>query len=702
MILGRCYSGGARVHQVGYGTGDGIPNVFAAFVDIHSVGGPLHALVATYADFSAVTFDGSTNAIGYYHDNLHLTSQLGATPEAAALAPWWTGVPDWGSDYKLSGKAALFWNAGFPKKGDVFHAGFPQTGAVWDGVLGYDPRLDSTYPGGSGSQRWASPADTSTFSAAKPTWTYSKNPGVQGLRYALGTWDRDEDDGDATYLLTFGMGLPFDGIEVADFVEWANVCDANGWEINGIISEPGDRWDNLKNICAAGAAEPCIKGGRLGLRISAPRVSLDTITRDDLADDDITVPATRSYRDRLNTIVPKYKSESHKWAYVASNPVQVLDYVTLDGEVRSEERQYSLVTSADQAAQLAAYDLVNGRERFPIDLVCKPRLRLYKPGDQLTVDIPEAGLVAQDCVIVRRSTDPTTMKVTFTLMEETAAKHPFALGETGTSPPAITIDPHGTIDTVTYGSPAQIAAIIRAAYAAPAFMTAADAGASATITIPGQTWDYPDAVADVTRTGGTITGAAYSTTYYVCFDDATLADTTPTYIATTTYLSAINSSTHPFRHYLGFVTTPASGGGGTTGGGGGGGYGCTTIDSLILMANARFNGPGEWKRAGDVRLGDWVWTHHQFDVNGPSGAYPVEAIRFLEREILSCDGHPDATPEHPFWHDGWVLMETIGTPAGRAMIAHMTIGDAHTYVARHPDAAEGMLSHNKLAEDPNP
>jgi len=700
MILGRCYAGGARVHQIGYGTGDGISNVFAALVDIYSVGGPVEGLIATYADFAEVTFDGSTNAIGFYHDNFHRTYQLGATPEAAALEPWWAGTPDWGSDYKLSGKAAIFWNAGFPKKGDVFHSGFPQTGAEWDGVRAYDPRLDSTYPGGSGTQRWASPADTSDFSAAKPTWTFSKNPGVHGLRYALGNWDRDEDNPDATYLLTFGMGLPFDGIVVADFVEWANVCDANGWEINGIVSEPGDRWNNLKDICAAGGAEPCIKGGRLGLRISAPRVSLDTITREDLADDDLSVPATRSYRDRLNTIIPKYKSPDHKWAYVASSPVQVTDYVTLDGEERSEERQFNLVTSADQAAQLAAYDLVNGRERFPIELVCKPRLRLYAPGDQLTVDLPEAGLVAQDCVILRRSVDPVTMKVTLTLMEETASKHSFALSETGTSPPAISIETAGAIDQVTYGTAARISAIIRSAYTIPVVITAADAGTSASVTIPDQSWDYPDGTADVTRTGGTITGLAYDTPYYICFDDATLTDETPTYLAVATYLGAINSSAHPFRHYLGYVATPAAGGGGTTGGGGGGGYGCTTITSLILMANAAHDGPGEWKPAGDVRVSDWVWTRHEHDPDGPWGAYQVAAIRFLERDILSCPGHPDATPEHPFWHDHWVQMDEIGTKAGRATIAHMTIAGAHTYVARHPDAEAGVLSHNKQAEDP--
>lgn len=441
QILGECYYGGNRVLQVGYGTDDKIKNAYAGIVDVYSVGGPVNALVGAYTDFTLQTFTG-TMANGYYVHNLYRRAQLGQSPEPSALTPNWAGCPDWGAAYKLSGMAAIFWGARFPAKGDVFRSGLPQFGAVWRGVPAYDPRYDGTYPGGAGAQRWASPANVAAFDAAKGSWGYTRNPGLHALRYALGSWERGPGAG-TTYQLTFGMGLPIDGIVVADFVEFANVCDANGWTVNGVIFEPGDRWENLKNICAAGAAEPCIKGGRLGLRITAPRVSLDTITEADLADDDVKVPATRSYRERLNTIVPKYKSSAHKWEYVASNPVKVLDYVTQDGEERSEERQYNLVAgdagAATQAAQLGAYDLVGGRERAPFDIALKPRLRRYRPGDQLNVHLPRSRLINQPCVILRRRFDPATMKVTLTMREEIVAKHAFALGQTGTTPPAISI-----------------------------------------------------------------------------------------------------------------------------------------------------------------------------------------------------------------------------------------------------------------------
>ena len=202
-----------------------------------------------------------------------------------------------------------------------------------------------------------------------------------------------------------------------------------------MIFEPGDRWANLKDILQAGGAEPLFIGGKLGLKINAPRVSLDTVTPADLADDDAEVTAMQSWRDRRNGIIPKYRSEANKWDYVQSDMVQVADYVTEDGEEKNEERQYNLVQDKDHAAQLAGYELVNGRERFPLVIPCKPRLRKYGPGDMLTLELPDHDLDGVDAVIVDRSMDPATMVVTLTFMEETPGKHATVLALTGTAPP---------------------------------------------------------------------------------------------------------------------------------------------------------------------------------------------------------------------------------------------------------------------------
>lgn len=114
-------------------------------------------------------------------------------------------------------------------------------------------------------------------------------------------------------------------------------------------------------------------------------------------------------------------------------------------------------------------------------------------------------------------------------------------------------------------------------------LTAADVGTDVTITIAGHVRVYPVQgsidVPDVTITGGTITGKAFTTRYYIFYDDTTLASPTPTFQATTSSATA-QVGAAAGRHFVGYVDTPADGGtstggqgGGPPGGGGGGGGG---------------------------------------------------------------------------------------------------------------------------------
>jgi hypothetical protein len=435
-MLGRTYSPGARVHLTGYGaTLKKVKNPYLLAVDVVSVGGPLDACEGFYADFAPVTFNGSA-ATGYFNGFLYRSFQLGQQREPNALALRYAGAPGWSAASRLSGKAAIAWNALFDKDGNVFASGFSPMGSVWRGVKAYDPRKDSTYPGGSGSHRWADPRDTAAFDAARATWEYTTSPGLLALRNVLGTWERDEPTAGSTYRKVFGVGMAMNAVIIADFVHLANICDANGWDCGGRIFEPGDRWDNLKRILASGGAEPAWRGGLLGLKVQAPRLALDTITEDDLADGEVVVGAMQGWEQRLNTLTPKYRSEQHKWEYVAAaDRVQVGAQLAEDGEEKAEERQIDLVQDATQAAQLCAYELFDRRELGEIELPCTPRLRRYGPGDLLIVDLPEAGLDMQPAVVLKRSLDPVTMGVNLVLRGETVGKHAFALGQSGTAPP---------------------------------------------------------------------------------------------------------------------------------------------------------------------------------------------------------------------------------------------------------------------------
>jgi hypothetical protein len=100
-------------------------------------------------------------------------------------------------------------------------------------------------------------------------------------------------------------------------------------------------------------------------------------------------------------------------------------------------------------------------------------------------------------------------------------------------------------------------------------VTASDAGASATITISAHTRNYADGTS-VAVTGGSVTGLAYSTQYYIYYDQASLAGGAVAYAATTVGPDAFTTDAtgaHPDRHYVASAVTPAALGAPNTGAG---------------------------------------------------------------------------------------------------------------------------------------
>ncbi|MDE8654772.1 DUF7359 domain-containing protein [Novosphingobium album (ex Liu et al. 2023)] len=556
-VMGEGYFAGVLRHDCGYGADlKKVPNPYRFLPCVYSGGGPIES-ITPWVDQGPVS--------SWYSGFLYTDTQLGATPEANALAPQFAGAPGWTSASKLSGQAAIGWSLKFDKDGKRFASGLPQFGAHGKWVKVYDPRKDSTYPGGSGSHRLG---DESTYE-------WSENPALHSGTYAYGRFQNGK--------RVLGMGLPATAIDWPSVVAWANVCDANGWTIFGVVFEPmpDTRWPNLKDIAAAGGGLPIIANGLLSFKYSAPRVVLDTFTEADLASSDANVTAMTSRRQRINTIVPKYRSAEHNWELIgAIDPVSAEIYVTEDGEERKAEWPFNLVKDKDQAAQLAAYVIADAREMQPITATFGVRVRHYRPGDCVHLTIPSLAL-DHDVVILTREFDAAQLTTTFTFMSETAAKHDWALGRTTIAPPtpglkqtgqerdeqaAAAAKPYGwqlaIIRTASINNPRDASDV--SSYLLTA--TTTDPGGVSTIVVARHDWDYPDGTEDVTRETGTITGLAPATLYHVYFDDPDLTDTAPTYHATTDPAEGLNSSDYPDRHPLGRITTPAIGAGPTHGG----------------------------------------------------------------------------------------------------------------------------------------
>lgn len=546
-LIGRTYSGGVQVHDTAWGGKiSKVYNPYRFIPTVYSCAGPVDSLEAVLFDFETVGFSGGA-ATGYYAGFLYRDVQLGAAPESDALAAQWAGAPGWGSAYKLSGFAAIGWSFKFDKKGKVFAQGIPQFGAVWKGARVYDPRLDSTRPGGSGTHR----IDDET------TWSWSANPALHALAYAYGRYQNG--------VKIFGVDLGDAAIDVIGAAAWANLCDANGWTVGGTLYEPGNKWDNLKRICEAGGCVPVLTGGQLLWQYETTRIALDTIAADDLADGAMSAQICQPWASRVNTMVPKYRSEAHQWNYVQGDAKAVSAFVTEDGEEKREERQFDLVQDKDQAAELVLYDLYKRREAGPFVVPCKPRIGAYRPGDALTLS---AGLKLWPtdllCIVTKRRRDPKTGIVTLELAGETSAKHAAILGTTGAAQPApvlptlaeraaaygYNIDPYGYVENL--------------------ILTSSQTGLtiSATddeITISNHNRIYADLTVAVT--GTTLTGLTAETRYYLYYDDENRAGGAVTWVATTDFFEAQNSPDESARHYAGYVTTDVVGGSGTSGGG---------------------------------------------------------------------------------------------------------------------------------------
>ncbi len=424
-LMGRTGTGGFIVFRSNAdGWSDKTPNDLDDFVVVHSLG-PIQGFESFTADQVGVSFDGSGNAGGSYSGFMWQKRQLGLCPEGAALAvsAGASARPSgWGTEAKLSGLAAAQWRLRFDAKGNLYQGGTPKPQWVVLGVKVYDPRLDSTYPGGSGTCRANDEA----------TWVYSANPYLHALTWLIGRHQNGQ--------RIMGVGMPVNGIIVASFVEGANVADANGWKLGGSVYSTDNKYEVLKAILQAGGGEPLRLGSQIGCLINTPRVSLATITIDDLAQGEVSVQATQPQRNRINGVIPRYRSEDHQWDIVPGAPVRVADYVTVDGGQRTREIEYGLVQveagqPVVQPAQLARYDIQNAREFGPINLPLKLRWYGYKPGDCLTANLPEIGLVLQPILMLNRGLDPGDGVVSITARSETAAKHAFALGQTTTPPP---------------------------------------------------------------------------------------------------------------------------------------------------------------------------------------------------------------------------------------------------------------------------
>ncbi|WP_426041498.1 hypothetical protein [Brevundimonas sp. TWP2-3-4b1] len=433
FAFGRVGAAGNIVHRTTFG-----PDLmYEGFVTVLSGGGPINSFVGFTGDDQSVTFDGAGKAnSSQWTGEMWMKTSLGSQPASALVSP--SGLknsavlPAWGIGYALSGKAAYMLVLGENSKRTAYPTGEPKPLWVIEGLKLWDPRLDSTYPGGSGSCRLNTPS----------TWVYSTNPILCGLKWALGLWEGPTGQGaPGVDYQVGGIGAKVEGIDVPAFVSAANIADANSWSVAAYPTSDDDKAQVLDGFLQAGGAIYAQKAGRVScIQRAAPRTSIVTISATDTAGP-MEFDTAASRINRINTLRPRFWSEANRWQMTAIDEVTSSTYQTEDGGKRTRGIDFPFVPGQVQCGQLAALQIAHTREGITGTIPLKPHLQRIAPGDAFT--ITEAGFVlnALKCLCLNTEYDPATGVHRVTFVSETDAKYAFALGQSPDAPESPTLTP---------------------------------------------------------------------------------------------------------------------------------------------------------------------------------------------------------------------------------------------------------------------
>lgn len=240
---------------------------------------------------------------------------------------------------------------------DVFPQGRPTLTALFRGAKLYDPRKDSTVPGGSGSHRWANPS----------TWEWSRNPALQVLRYA--TWE-------------FGMAIPVQDVSMADVIEAANACDVQTtftlrktdnttstvtmprYTCDIVISSEADRRASMDSIVETMAGRWTWAGGMFRFRAGVKRAAVATLDESWLSQNvdeqgnsskDAVISGFNGIpRDRrINRVTGRCIDSTQRYQMLPFPAVQDTVLIAAKG-VRAEELELEGVAHIAQAQHLAS------------------------------------------------------------------------------------------------------------------------------------------------------------------------------------------------------------------------------------------------------------------------------------------------------------------------------------------------------------
>ena len=434
-----------------------------------------------------------------------------------------------------------------------------------DGACFYDPRLDSTVAGGSGSHR----ANDQT------TWAWDddacRNPALALLFYLLG-WEINGK-------LAVGKGIPANRIDLESFAIAANICDelvdngASGTEpryrCDGVWSEGDSPTTVIDMLKATMNADLDDVDGKL--RLTVFHNDLTDIAADFTADDVLGAfkwrPAT-PLQESFNVVRGVYTDPSDNALYQPVDYPEVAE-TSPDGIERVFAFDLPMVESPTQAQRLASGVLKRQKFGGTFEAEFQATAWAVQKNSVVTLTFPKLGFTNKLFRVAEMSLRVDGV-VPLVLREEDASIYDAPVLSAPIDPVAST--PYDPALNPVY----QALSTAEQTLIASSFVTDADPAdgllqaTDTQIVVETHSRVYTDATVSVTGATLTteadgVTAIAATTTYHVYYDDPGRAGGAVALKATQVAADAQNSATNPARHRVGSITTDTTGGGGTTG-----------------------------------------------------------------------------------------------------------------------------------------
>ena len=315
------------------------------------------------ADNSQITV--ASNDANFYSGASLITCEPHYGSDSQSASDLLSTLDSWTSNHRLRGLAYLAirfeWNQ------DKFGS-LPSVQAIVQGKKVYNPNLDGTVTGGSGSHR----KDTSS------TWAYSDNPILQLLDYL-----RNE---------RFGMGITNSYFD-SNFADWqtaTDVCDTQITPYTGasqidlmnshvVVDTSKKAIENVKNFVKGSRSYLNFSAGKYNILVETTGSASITLTEDNIIGG-ISV-SSKNKNSRYNRVIvsfinpdKNYQSDTVQFPPVDETGLASADQhgtmKTADGGLLLESRfDMSMFTSPYQAQEIA--EIILRRSRSSLDIAIK-------------------------------------------------------------------------------------------------------------------------------------------------------------------------------------------------------------------------------------------------------------------------------------------------------------------------------------------